>query len=311
MLKKITIASIGFVLSGATFAGSMGPVCALGNVTVPCVTRGWDIGVQALYLKPIYDIHRAYQVTGNTIRELDNDFDWGYRLEGSYHFGTGNDLDLNWTHFDATTKFNSFFGPTPIQLEAPFNLKNSTNYDQVNLVFGQHTDVGLLKNIRFFGGLQYVSIHSHIARNFVLPPPVVEMAEITGIKHYSQSGFNGVGPVLGADYVYDFMNGFSISANGAGSIISGSSRHRSGFVFSPSGLVPASTYASKKSMVPSVEAKLGLKYAHQMAQGTLNILGGYQVVNYFHALPTIGVGTSESDFGLYGPYFGINWLGNL
>ncbi len=60
-------------------------------------------------------------------------------------------------------------------------------------------------------------------------------------------------------------------------------------------------------MVTSVEAKLGLSYAHPIAQGTLKLDAGYQVVNYLMYCK-VKITTSTglvrgSDFGLYGPYF--------
>jgi len=107
---------------------------------------------------------------------------------------------------------------------------------------------------------------------------------------------------------------FSITANTAASILYGSSRNDLGYAFGPTGLVPAAACLSKKSIVPGVEAKLGLNYGYAMMQGILNISGGYQIVNYFNALtlaPVGGGATTNSDFGIYGPYVGLNWVGNV
>jgi hypothetical protein len=311
MLKKIITTAMSLACS-LSFAGTMGPSCETGNVTVPCINRAWDLGVQAIYLKPIYSLDRAFESSNTSDRSLNNDWKWGYRLEGSYHFNTGNDINLNWTHYDVDNQFDGFplFPAGPIFI--PYSLELSTQFDQVNLVFGQQTDVGLMKNIHFYGGLQYVSIHSDINRNFHLTPLLMEALDITGLNLYDNADFSGLGPVLGIDYAYDFLNGFSLTASTEGSILSGSARQRTGRVFSPTGLVLGATYASRKSLVPGVEAKLGINYAYQLGHGTLNILGGYQVLNYFHALSLPALSRSgDSDFGLFGPYFGINWKGNL
>ncbi len=84
----------------------MGPVCTPGNVTVPCESSAWDFGGQALYLKPSFGapfagVTRVANATSGfdyPYFNKNNDWSWGFQLEGSFHFGTGNDIDLNWYH---------------------------------------------------------------------------------------------------------------------------------------------------------------------------------------------------------------------
>ena len=52
-LKYLSSAAI-FAFSGIAFSGAMGPVCTNGKVTLSCENVGWDIGLQALYLQPMY-----------------------------------------------------------------------------------------------------------------------------------------------------------------------------------------------------------------------------------------------------------------
>ncbi|KTD07611.1 Lpg1974 family pore-forming outer membrane protein [Legionella jamestowniensis] len=313
MLKKITLAILGLAVSSLVSAGSMGPTCVPGDVTVPCEAKKWDIGVQGLYLQPVYSLHRGYEYTpAGALREVDEDWDWGYRLEGSYHFNTGNDITMTWVHFDNESDHHNFAGITPFsEVLFPFALSLDTRFDQVNLVMGQHVDMGMVKNARFYGGLQYARIRGDVEHAYGIALPIIAPA---GFTRDEDADFNGVGPVVGIDYSYDLINGFSLTANGAASILYGSSRYNNSIILAPSGLVAVNIYASKKSVVPSLEAKLGVNYAHEMAYGTLNIEGGYQVINYFDALHAMDLNCNclqNTDFGLYGPYLGVKWVGNI
>lgn len=319
MLKKTTLAVLGLAASGFASAGTMGPVCTPGNVTVPCEAKLWDIGVQALYLRPLLDADRSYaQNVLPQYTEIKNDWDWGYRLEGSYHFNTGNDLTINWSHFRSDVHQDQLHGSVlPLALvgavNIPYTINNEDRYDQVNFVFGQHVDFGLVKKMRFYGGLQYANIQLNAA-NFY--PFTYAPLLISSVSLYDNTDFKGVGPVIGLDYAYTITPELSLTANGQGSILYGTSRYNTGYVIAPANASLLSIYASKKEIVPSLEAKLGLNYAYAMPQGVLNIAGGYQVVNYFNALQgqTMQVFTSNitnSDYGLYGPYLGVNYVGNV
>ncbi|MCP0914772.1 MULTISPECIES: Lpg1974 family pore-forming outer membrane protein [Legionella] len=313
MLRKLTLALLGLTASSLVSAGTAGSVvgCTADNVTVPCPLAGWDIGIQALYLKPILTGERVYFPLGTSFREAENDWGWGFALEGSYHFNTGNNLNISWLHYDVSTDAGAFTGGTPFGV-ANYNLNILNRFDQVNLVMGQHVDFGLVKNAQFYGGLQYASIRNDHNHAYTLPAAAIP-AGVTAISEFNRSDFNGVGPVIGINYAYDVASGFSLTANTESSILYGTTRVDRGLVFSPGSVVPASRYGSRKTVVPSVEAKLGLNYAHTLAQGMFNLSGGYQIVNYFNALTMTSLGgdTLNSDFGLYGPYLGINWLGNI
>lgn len=322
MLRRTTLAILGMSISGFAAAGMYGtppaPTCTPGDVTVPCEAKMWDIGIEALYLKPIYDADKAYGFAPSSFsdyKDVDNDWGWGYKLEGSYHFSTGNDITLNWLHYDVDSDnglFNGFF-PFPIVGLVPANFDHSfTNkFDQVNAVMGQHVDMGMRKNARFYGGLQFADIRVNTSLAYNVVSPVIALLT-SGVFGSQNTDFNGVGPVIGIDYSYDLTDNFSITANTAGSILYGTSRYNDATFFG-NNLVVFTRYGAEKIIVPSVEAKLGANYAYQTTQGTLNIEAGYQVINYFNALQHInpfipGLKIRTADFGLYGAYAGLKWV---
>lgn len=318
MLKNSTLIVFGITCSSIAFSGTMGPVCTPGNVTIPCVESQWDLGIQALYLKTAFDTNKTYRFAASPatgFQRIQPDWDWGFKLEGAYHFNTAKDLALNWTHYRSEFEQGNLAGFNPFAggLLSPFNLVSENNFDQVNLVLGQQADFGLVKHMRFYGGLQYARIETNDLNNFLFSgiPPL-----ISSISNYDNTDFNGLGPVVGINYAYNLTPAFSLTANGSGSLLYGSSRYSAGLVAAPVDVVLVSVHGSKKAIVPSLEAKLGLNYAYTFPQGVLNFEGGYQVLNYFNALQTQGINgifsptIHTSDFGLYGPYLGLKYIGN-
>lgn len=307
-LKKTAVAVLALG-SSAVFAGTMGPVCTPGNVTVPCERSAWDFGVQALYLKAAYDAdfgYRGFNTTNNVTHYVDTNLDWGwgFRLEGSYHFGTGNDANLNWTHYSKTSNYTTTFDLVDIVNAAGVVTAHESvepKWDAVNLEFGQHVDFGEMKNIRFHGGVQYVRIENDFHAQVNAAATAFDL----------DTKFNGFGPRVGMDMSYDFGNGFAVYGNGATALLVGSSKFSDSVVVNS--VVANGSNGSKTSIVPELEAKLGVRYTYAMAQGDLSLDAGWMWANYFNAMHEVNlVGDSrESDFGVQGPYVGLKWVGNV
>lgn len=315
-LKKTAVAVLALG-SSAVFAGTMGPVCTPGAVTVPCESTAWDFGVQALYLKPT-TVNYVGAIT-NTVtgvqewQDFDYDWGWGFKLEGSYHFSTGNDINVNWYHYSKSTDFsgassNGFFS-TVLPVNTTGSLK--PEWDAVNAEFGQMVNFGEHKIIRFHGGLQYARVERKLQLN--VPAVVGGVSTIVGAN--ADEKFNGVGPRVGMDMSYHFGNGFAIYANGATALLVGDSKFDSSLSLANGIANVQLSTGSRTTVVPQMEAKLGAMYNYAMGSGDLTLDAGYMVVNYFDALQFAQSQTAlqnpSSNFGLQGPYVGMKWVGNF
>jgi hypothetical protein len=323
MLKKTTIAVLGLAASGLATAGTMGPACVPESVTVPCAAQLWDLGAEALYFRSMFGAQKTYQLKFDPttaslaprIKDVRNDWDWGYRLTGSYHFNTGNDVTVNWTHFHSNARAaNILTLIAGTDLLMPSDFVGKDRFDQVNIVMGQHVDLGMRDHMRFYAGMQYANIQA-MAQTFITNPAIVA-AVGSPLNLFDNTDYKGFGPSIGIDYSYDIYNGLSLTANGSGSILYGTSRYHEGLVVTDFNLIEAQVYARKKAVVPSLEAKLGLNYAYNFAQGTVNINAGYQAINYFSVLTTqpfqmlTNLDFASVNYGLFGPYFGLKYVGN-
>ena len=140
--------------------------------------------------------------------------------------------------------------------------------------------------------------------------------------------YSGVGLRLGADFSVDVGSGLGVYAKAAGSTLVGSANQSIGGYrdfFSPNpkyGLVvfgiPNYTSSYHSVVVPQLEAKLGVTYDFEIAQGNVGIDLGYLWMNYLSAINTytgIGIVSSSvgipgsSNFNLNGAYLKLNWAG--
>lgn len=227
MFKRTAIAALVLGFSGAAsaamYAPAPAPSCAAGNVTVPCERSAWDLGVDALYMRS--DSNPYANSAGFRAR-----YGWGYRVEGSYHFGTGNDVTVSWAHNKRSTDASAF-------VTGAGTLSNTL--DVVNFELAQLVNFGENVSARFQGGVQYVSIKNEDPS-----------ATITSVKT------TGFGPRAGVMTKYDFGNGFGVYGDFNTAMLVGKRK------------LSTNTNNTYGTML-STDASVGVAYTHSMAQGDL------------------------------------------
>ena len=298
-LKKLSLAIFAFT-SSAPFAGTMGPVCVQGNATVPCERSAWDFGVQALYLQPSIGVSQSptkFSAVPEDIPErIQPHWGWGIKLDGSYHFSTGNDMSISWYNYTRSVETSNIMEYS--KTTARVNTELHTQWDAVNAEFGQLVQFGQSKKIRFHGGAQYSYINLKYSDSSVQ----TDASNPSVPPGNAYSKYYGFGPRAGADMFYDIGHHVEIYAAGAGALLVGrSSTGAVGGVASPSGL-------SGTLIVPELEGKLGAKWTPVFSYEKLTLDAGYMWQAY---LNTDFLSASQGNFFLNGPYLGLKWVSSV
>src|SRR3990167_6100380 len=168
MVKLNKIVAVILALgSSMAFADSAKQPNASGNITIPVQKNSWRAGIAALYMQPSFCgnglgyssySNYGYDFSGNLVEvngapnRLSNvkpNREWAFQLDGSYGFGNGNDIDVNWYHLNNVTKGSlpqgTLFAGSAPALYAGF-LNVSTNWDAINVELGQRIDFGAAKS---------------------------------------------------------------------------------------------------------------------------------------------------------------------
>ena len=297
--------------STTVFSGTMGPACTPGIASVPCEKSAWNFGAEALYLQASLGtyIFPDYTTIANNVQEFQNVgnlWGWGFMIDGSYHFNTGNDLNVNWYHLKSSTTLNqngeySSVGSSDLFTGA-LSYSPKTTWDAVNMEFGQKVDYTRALRIRYHGGFEFAHIdYQRNSQYFRVTTPTTSMRTIS---------YNGFGPRAGFDGSYAFENGLSLNVGTAIGAYAGTTHFHyiSTGVFA-NGQILGGRNGSLMRVVPEIEARAGACYTKSFVYGDLSLDAGWMWVNYFNPIMQADDDKlHSSDFSVQGPYVGLKWL---
>lgn len=296
------------LLRAETAPGTALPVCIPGSSLAPCATRAWDFAFYGLYLQPNYGDKLFYfgSVGNSSLAEqiTKNPIDWagGYRLESAFHFGTGQDISINWYHFDQKIKNVFELDTSPFNFFVQIHYKIKPQWDSVNLELGQILNIGFNKSLRFNAGVQFAEL---ITKGSMYSTPIVLRRSIRYLSANGALEFQGIGPRLGIDFYSMFRNNFGFYANAAATVLVGNSEfHRSDYL---NDVRIDKKKGSKNLTVPEIEVKGGLQYVRSFDQNLISFNIGYMLVSFLS--DTDFFKSSGRIFTLNGPYAGIKWVG--
>jgi hypothetical protein len=268
------------VLATAVLTASLGAYAALPTsaapftLEIPNLKAGLEITLEGLLLQPsnanldYVGVDSAVLTgpfgggtgpvtlaTAQQVNSVDPGYDWGFRVGLGYVFAnSGNDIQLNWTHFDNSYDSTTFGNPGTLITAAGIPLipldftlggvSVATNgisatsnldvkMDAVDLDVGQYVNVGTRLQMRFFGGLRAARVEQNITNNYASSYDVTVVSGGTapttvfdGTASYnetdvSNSKFTGIGPRFGVDSSYHVWDCFGIVAHVAASLLIG------------------------------------------------------------------------------------------
>lgn len=302
-------------------AHAEGPSDKVSHVLSICVAESpaaFEVNATLLFLRPSTG-NLAYAVRINPFpfltphweeQTVRPDYSPAFNVGCCYHFCSGGDVQIDWTHFNAYDQTSAgvtvpytlglLDGPANIQSLAPPFLIGPplpystatgvahTTYDAINADAGLTVRAGNSAQFRFFGGLQGARISQSLSGSFrgSVDDQPASFFDVT------RSVFTGVGPRLGMEAHY-LAGNFDLLGDIAGAALIGTRSGRIDFTTSSSRTrvqgVPVNeqslTAPDATPVVPCIDAKLGASYS--LPAGRLGIFkceAGYQAAAYIDAV---------------------------
>ncbi len=347
-MKKFSV-----VLAAAGLTASLGAYASLPtdaapfSLNIPNLKSGIEITLEGLLLRP-HGSNLDYATTDNftandddtfplfnlsndqDVKTVNPNYQLGFRVGLGYVFAdSGNDLQLNWTHFQHTYSNSSSIGDNQFLvtgagvplinpnlfdfLTGDVTASSSVKFqfDSIDLDVGQYVNVGTRLQTRLFGGLRYAYVKQNTSNDY--DATYADAADPNLFITYDEddtfnSKFNGLGPRLGFQAAYNVYDCFGVTGSIAGSLLVGKVKSTSDQNFelnfvdndiAPPVDVPVSFSVSNDSnvwrIVPEVDARLGVNYTWLFAnQSALTLEAGYQVTQYFNAVDKIETQFSQT-----------------
>jgi Legionella pneumophila major outer membrane protein precursor len=309
-------------------------------VRVPATRPGFAISMESVYLRPsrsgldygIVDPDTDTDVEGR-FENVEPDYGLGVRSDLRYNTDSGRDIGITFSWLkteDETSEAVSAGGAlwgTWIHANATIDDNNvdtaeaSYEFEQtvLDLSAGQKLEIGKNLDMRLEAGLRFAKIEQELDIGYIESPAAI-LDRVDLINH--KNDFSGLGPRLGLDLGWKMGGGFNLFGSFGGSLLLGdfdiSYTEIDGTVYydgTPDTLdTRINTKDSYKNrLVPVVEARAGIDYAHRLKSGRIiGAKAGYEWQNWFNMVTSQGfmddvdaqlMETDTTDLGLDGFFF--------
>lgn len=264
----------------------------------------------------------------NDVLNTDGEYDWGFEASIGYIFPeTANGIELSYRGLDTSSHdSNTADLINFVPFDTAGEMKNK--YQSWDLMISQFLDVGDHMQMRFLGGIAYLSELEQTKTTDGFTELEGEEFELDFDAQSKQtSSYTGLGPRVGVDARYNF--GESKDENGFGIVGGGSVAYYLGDLDSKNHSVLDVELLDDEEPVFDVEfgshtkdelenhavtnfrANLGVDYVYffdNEAMSTLGLELGYQVDAYFNGVgqvDTFGTDLDVSDITFSGPYLNL------
>ncbi len=310
------------------------------QVVVDKSPGGMDVLLEGLIVQPSgNDTEFATLVTAATgsnhtgdtnIKSINPGWNGAFRLGVGYTFpASGDDMQLNWTHFTANGSKTvrggnngNTSGVAPLGFVIDFTNpllsqahgKVDYNYDSVDLIAGRTLDFGKRMKMRFGAGLRYATLNRNLRTNMSLPN-LISSFEFDHFKSSEHSSFSGIGPRFELDSNYYLGNNIGFIAHLGSSLLVGQTKYRSRFatdlaeveeggnskrqnlIVIDDEINGRSKGDTQNRIVPTLDGRLGFDYTYPAQRYIFNAQLGYAVEQYFAPFSKINWGTLNAFTG--------------